>query len=161
MAATTSFGVSEPADREPTREQQLILNAYADMPNAAAVARALGKSERNVRRVCDQFRGQLEEGWAERDAELTARAEARRRRVLDWIDEGLARAMEQLDALMESTSESVRLRACKVRIDLALRQGEREASKLTPAALRDVTQEHLAELQQTLDSLISDDGSGG
>lgn len=56
-------------------------------------------SERNVRRIRDRFQEQLQERWRQRDAEEHARADARRRRVEDWIDAGLDKAMREFDEL--------------------------------------------------------------
>jgi hypothetical protein len=136
--------------RGPNREQQVVLDAYFENPNAAAVARDLGKSERNVRRICDRFSGELLERWRERDEELRARSEARRARVEDWIDDGLGRAFEQLDASMGSANEAVRLRAAKMTIDIALRPLGHVGAGMGRTELDDLRRDHLQELQRQL-----------
>jgi hypothetical protein len=146
---------------EPTREQQKVLDAYFQNPNAAQVGRDLGVSERNVRRIRDRFQEQLEERWRQRDAEEQARADARRRRVEEWVDAGLDRAMHQLDALLESQNESIRLRAAKLRIDWALRAAHGGLTGYAFTALDELVSAHASELQERLGANASADEQEG
>jgi hypothetical protein len=139
----------------------VVLDAYLENPNAAAVARALGRSERNVRRIRDRFAYQLHERWSQRDAELEARADARWRRVQDWIDAGLDPAMAQFDDSLQSENESVRLRAAKVRIDLAIRPIERGIGGTSLTDLVGATSDRTTELQQQLNAMPPPDPTKG
>ena len=125
---------------KPSRSEQRVLDAHYKTPSPTTVSRALGVSERNVRRIRDRFQDQLDERWKQRDAEQQALEDARLARVQAWIDEGLDRAMAVIDGLLESSNESIRLRAAKVRIELALRRSERRAARmpneLTPTDAR-------------------------
>jgi hypothetical protein len=75
--------------REPTLKQQQILDAYFACPNAAAVARGLKVSERNVRRIVKQFAHLLVERRQHRDEERLQRIDARHARAQDWADSSL------------------------------------------------------------------------
>jgi hypothetical protein len=136
----------------PTREQQNVLNAYYENPNAAQVARDLGVSERNVRRIRDSFQEQLQERWDRRDTEEQAQADVRRRRVDDWIDGGLDRAMQELDALLESQNESIRLRVARQRIEWALRAANRGVAADVFTVLDELASAHARDLRERLDA---------
>jgi hypothetical protein len=135
---------------EPTREQQKVLDAYYDNQNAAQVARDLGVSERNVRRIRDSFEEQLQERWGRRDAEEQAQADARRGRVDEWIDAGLDRAMHELDALLESQNESIRLRVARQWIEWALRAANRGVAGDVFTVLDELASAHAHELRERL-----------
>lgn len=137
---------------EPTREQQKVLNAYYVNPNAAQVARDLGVSERNVCRIRDTFQEQLQDRWVRADAEEQSQADARRRRVDEWIDAGLDRAMQELDALLESPNESIRLRVARQWIEWALRAANRRVAGDVFTVLDELASAHAQELRERLDA---------
>jgi hypothetical protein len=107
---------------EPTLQQQLVLDAYFANPNAAAVARDLRKSERNVRRIVETFADLLRERRREQDAERRPRAGARQARIDDWVDRGLDETLKHLDALTTSEIGGVAIRAIKLTLDIAMRE---------------------------------------
>jgi hypothetical protein len=144
----------------PTREQRRVLDALVEHPNAAAVARALGVSERNVRRIRDRFSEELQERWRRRDEEGRALADARRYRIEAWLDASLDRAMDELDALLTSANESIRLRAAKTRIDLALRFEHRGVAGLS-MPLDDLAAAHAEELRERIRGLAEGDPPRG
>lgn len=105
---------------DPTARQQQILDAYFECPNAAAVARALGGSERNVRRIVQQFADLLVERRQQRFEERLKRIDARHARTQDWADSALGEALGRLDELAASDNEGVALRATRMKLDIAL-----------------------------------------
>lgn len=137
-------------EEEPTREQQKVLNAYCENPNAAQVARDLGVSERNVRRIRDTFQEQLQDRWVRADVEEQSQADARSRRVDEWIDAGLDRAMQELDALLESPNESIRLRVARQWIEWALRAADRRVAGDVFTVLDELASAHAQELRERL-----------
>jgi len=136
---------------EMTRRHKEVLDLYFGNPNAAAVARETGFDERTVRRIRDAHKGYLDERWRVRDEELETRADARRSRVLEWADAGLDRAMAEIDALLEDDNPSVRLRAAKVKIDLALRGGGR-AGRQQLAGLDALNSARISEIEAEIAS---------
>ena len=106
---------------EPNPGQQEILLAYAEHPNAAAVARALRSNERHVRRIVDKFPTQLDEIRRERHRERREKAEAREAKMHKWADDSIEQCLGQLDALTQSENETVALRSLKLKLDLVLR----------------------------------------
>ena len=106
---------------EPTPRQEEILIAYAEHPNAAAVARALPSNEGHVRRIVKKFPTQLDEIRRERHRERRERAEAREAKLHKWADESIEQCLRQLDALTQSENETVALRAVNMKLDLVLR----------------------------------------
>lgn len=147
MARKKEVGTGTRSQPPPTRAQQRILSAYEVTPSAAAVARRLELSERNVRRIVHRYRDELTERWRQRDAEQRARTDARTARLEAWLDERLNDAMEQLQQLLESQNESIRLRAAKVIVDLSLRRVERAAVGAHLTALTEATDAHVAALE--------------
>ena len=71
---------------EPTLRQRQILDAYFEQPNAAAVGRSTGASERNVRRIVERFAGYLKAKSEARYAERIERELARTSRMQLWLD---------------------------------------------------------------------------
>jgi hypothetical protein len=104
----------------PTSRQQQILDAYFEGPNAAAVARALRVSERNVRRIVQQFDDLLVERRQQRFEERLQRIDARHARTQVWADSTLGEALDRLDELAASKNEGVALRATRMKLDIAL-----------------------------------------
>ena len=139
---------SKPRQGQPTRAQQEVLNAYYAKPIVAEVARDLGVSERSVGRIVHRFHDQLDRRWSERDAEQQARADARHARIEEWIDAGVDEAMTVIDACLQSENESIRLRAAKLRLDLALRKVDRRIGD-TPLVMRlgELTSGHIKALR--------------
>lgn len=142
--------------RPPTRAQQEVLDAYYRHPNAAAVARTLGRSERNVRRIRDQYRYQLEERWRDRNAELLARAEARMATVEDWIDAELGGALAGIVDLLTSKNEAIRLRVAKLVIGLAAQGPARAAAPAGSPELEELRRRAVVDLDRRL---LAIDGS--
>ncbi len=114
--------VSSTSNGDPTLAQERVLAAYLEHPNAAAVARALHVSERNVRRILKRFAVPLAEMSRERDQERLLRAEAREAKVQAWADTSLDESLARLDALAGSAKDATALRAIKMKIALALRE---------------------------------------
>lgn len=106
--------------KAPNERQQQILDAYFECPNAAAVARALKGSERNVRRIVQQFDNLLVERRQQRFAETFQRIDARHARTQDWADSTLGEDLGRLDELAASKNEGVALRATRMKLDIAL-----------------------------------------
>jgi hypothetical protein len=106
--------------RGPSPRQQGILAAYAENPNAAAVARALKTNERHVRRIAKQFPDRLDERRRQLDDDRLERARARRAKIQDWSDATLDELLRRLDELAASSNEGVALRAIRLKLDLAL-----------------------------------------
>ena len=106
---------------EPNPGQQEILLAYAEHPNAAAVARAMRSNERHVRRIVKKFPTQLDEIRRERHRERREKAEAREAKLHQWADDSIEQCLGQLDALTQSENQTVAIRALKLKLDLVLR----------------------------------------
>jgi hypothetical protein len=106
--------------KEPNARQEEILQAFALTPNAAAVGRALRTNERHVRRVLKQFPERVDELCRERDQERRERAEARKAKVQEWLDESLDGDIARLDTLVANASDSVALSAIKLKFHIAL-----------------------------------------
>jgi hypothetical protein len=144
----------------PTVAQRRILDAYFAKPNAAAVARELGVSERNVRRVCHRFSDELRERSRRRDAERVARADARQAKIEDWADRVLDETLTRPNELAASENAGVAIRAIKLMLEIAMREVGRDAVfSFGPefAAMRQA-KEH--ELIQRLRALEADEASG-
>jgi hypothetical protein len=110
--------LGEPSTKEPSLRQQKVLDAYFRYPVAAAVARELDMSERQVRRIVEEFADHLEARRAQRDGEITARADARLAHLQDWADAAQRQNLLVLDQLISSEDDGIRLRAVKARQDL-------------------------------------------
>lgn len=106
--------------KTPNERQLQILDAYFECPNAAAVARALKGSERNVRRIVQQFDDLLVERRQQRFEERFQRIDARHARAQDWADSTVGEALGRLDELAASENEGVALRATRMKLDIAL-----------------------------------------
>ena len=139
----------------PTTRQRDILDTYLANPNAAAVHRATGESERNVRRLVERFASYLEEERKARDAERIARESARRTKIQDWLDDTLEDDLRRLDELTASKTEGVALRALKAKFDLA--------GSLAISAVRrpNILDGRLADLEGALTEEIADLAEGG
>lgn len=106
--------------KTPNARQQQILDEYFECPNAAAVSRALGASERNVRRIVERFDDLLAERRRQRFEERVQRIDARHARAQDWADSRLGEALDRLDQLAASQDQGVALRATRIKLDIAL-----------------------------------------
>jgi hypothetical protein len=114
-------GVDDPAGRdvkEPSLQQQRVLDTYFETPNAAAVARDLDISERQVRRIIEKFRPLLEERRDRDKREIAERSAARRAKLAAWADIAQRENFEALDVLVRSPEAAIRLRAIKMRQDM-------------------------------------------
>jgi hypothetical protein len=111
-------GGEQRSAKQPSVRQERVLDKYYETPNAAAVARDLDMSERQVRRIVEKHRPELNKRRDRDDREITERTIARRSRIADWADEAQQQNLDALDALLESGEETVRLRAVKMRQDL-------------------------------------------
>jgi hypothetical protein len=145
---------------EPTHQQQMILDAYFANPNAAAVARELRKSERNVRRIVERFADLLRERGRQQDAERHARAAARQAKFDDWLDHGLEGALRRLDALTTSENDSVALRAIRLMLDLAMRTTAPATVFSSEPGLDAMRQAKERELLEQLRALDADEATG-
>jgi hypothetical protein len=148
-------GRNNGAGREPTAKQMLALDAYFLNPNAAAVARQLGVSERNVRRIVGKFSDHLRARRQQRDAERQGRAEARKAKIDEWVDDGLDEALRRVDVISTGENETAALRALKLKIDLALRKVEPASSFFADPeldAMRRAKEHELAQQLRTLDA---------
>jgi hypothetical protein len=108
----------EAVTKQPSLRQQRVLDKYYEMPNAAAVARDLDMSERQVRRIVEEGRPELKRRRDRDDREITERTLARRSKIADWADGAQQQNLVALDALLASGEATVRLRAIKMRQDL-------------------------------------------
>ena len=115
--------------------------------------RALRVSERNVRRIVNQFGDLLVEGRQQRFEERLQWIDARDATVQDWAASGLLEVLGRLDALAASQSEGVALRATKMKLDIALLAPSAasapktsEADRLLQLLQRDLA-DRLAELE--------------
>lgn len=108
----------EAGAKQPTLRQQRVLDKYFEMPNAAAVARDLGMSDRQVRRIVDDHRQLLDERRHREKREIGERAAARQAKVAAWAYVAQDDNLEALDVLVRSPDEAIRLRAIKVRQDV-------------------------------------------
>ncbi|CAN5643262.1 hypothetical protein BH18ACT17_BH18ACT17_08470 [soil metagenome] len=106
----------------PSVRQEEILLAYVDQPNAAEVARVLGASERNVRRIVQQFGPELDGIRRERYRERLERADAREVRLERWADDSIDAALRRLDELADTADPDVAVRALKMKLDLVQRK---------------------------------------
>jgi hypothetical protein len=104
--------------KQPSLRQQRVLDKFYELPNAAAVARDLGMSERQVRRIIDEFRPLLDERWHREKRETADRAAARHAKLTAWAHVAQQENLEALDVLVRSPDETVRLRAIKLRQDM-------------------------------------------
>ena len=84
------------------------------------------------------------------DAEEQSQADARGRRVDEWIDAGLDRAMQEVDALLESPNESIRLRVARQWIEWALRAANRRVAGDVFTVLDELASAHAQELRERL-----------
>src|SRR3990172_10052760 len=104
--------------KTPSARQQQILDAYFECPNAAAVARALRGSERNVRRIVHQFDDLLVERRQQRFEETLRMIDARHARIQEWADSTLGQVLGRLDELPSSKNELYALRATRMMLDI-------------------------------------------
>ena len=104
--------------KRPSVRQQQILDEYFEVPIAAAVARKMRMSERNVRRIVEEFADILEERRKARNQEHMARGEARVSGLQDWADAAQRANLQALDELANSSNEAIKLSAVKVRQQL-------------------------------------------
>jgi hypothetical protein len=110
--------VAEGDVKEPSLQQQRVLDAYYERPNAAAVARDLDMSDRQVRRIVEEFRPRLEERRDRERREIVERGAARRAKLAAWAEIAQRENLEALDVLVRSPEEAIRLRAVKLRQDV-------------------------------------------
>ena len=104
--------------KQPTLRQQRVLDEYYELANAAAVARNLGMSDRQVRRIIDDFRPLLDDRRYRERREIAERAAARQAKVAAWAHVAQQENLEALDVLVRSPDEAIRLRAIKLRQDV-------------------------------------------
>jgi hypothetical protein len=158
-------GSADGAGRAPTMPQQRVLDAYFDHPNAAAVARECGVSERHVRRICGDFADQLDERERQREADHRALADARRSKIDEWSDRGLEKTLERLDALAESANDRVALQAIKLKLEIAMHggSGRRPMPFSTNHELDMLRRDRDVDLTRRLDALEEGEshGTGG
>jgi hypothetical protein len=138
----------------PTPRQQQILDSFFECPNAAAVARTLRVSERNVRRIAQRFDGLLVERRQQRFEERLQRIDARHARTQDWADSTLEETLGRLDELAASENEGVALRATRTKLDISFHGSSAALTPQTHAAdrLLGLLQRELADRLAELES---------
>jgi hypothetical protein len=136
-------GIPDPPEPEtegaltkgPSLQQQRVLRLYFENPNAAAVARAMEVSERNVRRLVGRFSRILEEWQHDQDMERLARLSARAATVEEWADSILPGTLARLGELVSGAEEPIVLQAIRATLQIALRPSAPQTFGLISNAL--------------------------